>query len=136
MLAQILREAQLKFTRESPAALTIRSVSKDAIQINDQTWSVTVALTPDEVIADWNAKPVAELREEDFAGLLESQQENALELVILGTGAKSRFPSRELMFAFARRGVGLECMSTAAAARTFNVLVSEGRRVAAVLYLD
>ncbi len=116
--------------------MTIRSISKDAIQINDQTWSATIALTPEEVIADWNAKPVTELREEDFAGLLESQQENALELVILGTGERSRFPSRELMFAFARRGVGLECMSTPAAARTFNVLVGEGRRVAAVLYLD
>ncbi len=116
--------------------MTIRSVSKDAIQINDQTWSATIALTPDAVIADWNAKPIADLREEDFAGLLESQQENPLELVILGTGAKSRFAARELVFAFARRGIGLECMSTAAAARTFNVLVGEGRRVAAVLYLD
>ena len=116
--------------------MTIRSVSKDAIQINDQTWSATIALTPEEVIADWNAKPIAELREEDFASLLESSSENALELIILGTGTESRFPSRDLMFAFARRGVGLEYMNTAAAARTFNVLVGEGRRVAAVLYLD
>ncbi len=132
----MLRDAQLKFTRESPGALTIRSVSKDAIQINDQTWSETIALTTDGVIADWNAKPVAELREEDFASLLDNPPEKALELVILGTGEKSRFPSRELMFAFARRGIGLEYMNTAAAARTFNVLAIEGRRVAAVLYLD
>ncbi len=132
----MLRDAQLKFTRESPGALTIRSVSKDAIQINDQTWSETIALTTDGVIADWNAKPVAELREEDFASLLDNPPEKALELVILGTGEKSRFPSRELMFAFARRGIGFEYMNTAAAARTFNVLAIEGRRVAAVLYLD
>jgi uncharacterized protein len=39
------------------------------------------------------------------------------------------------MFAFARRGIGLEVMDTAAAARTFNVLSTEGRRVAALLYL-
>lgn len=132
----MLRDAHLKITRESSATLTIRSVSKDAIRINDQTWSATIALTPEEVIADWTAKPVAELLEEDFAGLLQTSADKALELVILGTGAKSRFPPRELTFAFARRGIGLECMNTAAAARTFNVLAGDGRRIAAVLYLD
>ncbi|MDX1507868.1 MAG: Mth938-like domain-containing protein [Woeseiaceae bacterium] len=39
------------------------------------------------------------------------------------------------MFAFARAGIGLEVMNTPAAARTFNVLAGEGRRIAAVLYL-
>jgi uncharacterized protein len=45
------------------------------------------------------------------------------------------FPPRELVFALARRGIGLEFMDTPAAARTYNVLASEGRQVAAVLYL-
>jgi uncharacterized protein len=56
------------------------------------------------------------------------------ELIILGTGPTNVFPPRELVFALARRGIGLECMDTAAAARTFNVLSGEGRSVAAVLY--
>ena len=55
---------------------------------------------------------------------------------MVGTGKDGEFPPRELMFAFARRGVGLELMDTAAAARTFNVLAGEGRHVAAVLYRD
>ena len=67
---------------------------------------------------------------DDFDVLLK----HAPELVIIGTGAQGQFPPRELSFAFARRGVGLEFMDTAAAARTFNVLVGEGRRIAAVLY--
>ena len=45
------------------------------------------------------------------------------------------FPPRELTFALARRRVGLEIMDTAAAARTFNVLAGDGRRVTAVLYM-
>ena len=57
------------------------------------------------------------------------------DVVLLGTGAANIFPPRELTFAFARRGIGLEVMDTAAAARTFNVLANEGRRVAAVLYI-
>jgi uncharacterized protein len=130
LLAQMVREAHLKFTRELPGTLTIRSVGKDGIRINDRLWSETIALTPQEIIATWMPVPVAELVEDDFAALLASSPE----LVIVGTGAKGVFPPRELMFAFARRGVGLEVMDTAAAARTFNVLAGEGRRVAAVLY--
>ena len=45
------------------------------------------------------------------------------------------FPPRELTFSFARKGIGFEVMDTAAAARTFNVLANEDRRVVAVLYL-
>ena len=66
---------------------------------------------------------------------LELLLRNEPELVILGTGERNVFPPRELTFAFARRRVGLEVMNTGAAARTFNVLAGEGRRVAAVLYV-
>ena len=57
------------------------------------------------------------------------------ELLVLGTGKSIIFPPRNVTFAFARRRIGLEVMDTAAAARTFNVLVGDGRRVAAVLYI-
>jgi uncharacterized protein len=126
----MVREAQLKFTRELPGTLTIRSIDEDGIRINDQVWSGTVALTPQEVVKQWRSVAVQDLVADDFSALLDDSPE----LVILGTGARGQFPPRELMFAFARRGVGLEVMDTAAAARTFNVLAGEGRRVAAVLY--
>ena len=126
----MVREAQLKFTRELPGTLTIRSVGEDGIRINDQLWSGTVALTPNEVVEQWPSVALQDLVADDFDALLNDSPE----LVLLGTGAMGQFPPRELMFAFARRGVGLEVMDTAAAARTFNVLAGEGRRVAAVLY--
>ena len=109
----------------------IRSVSEGQIRIADQTFDSTVALTPDNVIADWPVKQLDELGEDDFSALLGDNTE----IIVLGTGSKNVFPPRELVFAMARRGVGLEVMDTAAAARTFNVLASEGRSVAAVLYL-
>lgn len=126
----MVREARVKFTRELPGTLTVQSVGEDGIRINNRCWSETIALTPEEILDEWASVPVAELALDHFAQLLAG----APELVIVGTGAKSEFPPRELMFAFARRGVGLEVMDTAAAARTFNVLAGEGRRVAAVLY--
>jgi len=56
------------------------------------------------------------------------------ELVLLGTGPTQRFPSAALRSAFTARGVGLEAMDLGAACRTFNILVQEERRVAAVLF--
>ena len=126
----MVREAHLKFTRELPGTLTIHSVSTDGIRIADRLWTDAIALTPQEIIAPWHSVPLADLTENNFSLLLEY----SLELVIVGSGAKNEFPPRELMFAFARRGVGLEVMDTAAAARTFNVLAGENRQVGAVLY--
>jgi uncharacterized protein len=57
------------------------------------------------------------------------------EVVLLGTGRQQRFPSMQLMAALSRKGIGLEPMDTAAACRTYNVLMSEDRRVAAALLL-
>ncbi|MDJ0940965.1 MAG: MTH938/NDUFAF3 family protein [Woeseiaceae bacterium] len=121
----------MKFTREMPTALMIRSVSADGIRIGDETHARSLALTHEEVVAEWPDKTVAELEESDFDELLAAEPE----LVIIGTGARVEFAPRELTFAFARRQVGLEVMDTAAAARTFNVLAGEGRRLAAVLYV-
>jgi uncharacterized protein len=120
----------VKFTRESSASLAVRSVSAAGIRVGDATYRRTIAITPDTVLDDWPDKPVADLDAEDFAALLETNPE----IILLGTGAANRFPPRELTFAMARRRIGLEVMATPAAARTFNVLAAEGRKVAAVLY--
>ena len=83
------------------------------------------------MLEDWVPVPVESLTIDDLALLIE----NGPALIVLGTGNQQLLPNRDLMFAMARRGIGLEVMDTPAAARTFNVLVSEGRSVAAVLYL-
>jgi uncharacterized protein len=121
----------LKFTREIPAAVMIRRVSDGLIVIGDQSFSDTIALTPEGLVDGFAPPPVHELEESHFNSLLRGDPE----LIVLGTGATIVFPPRNLTFAFARRRIGLEVMDTAAAARTFNVLAGEGRRVAAVLYV-
>ncbi len=121
----------MKFTRELPAAITIRSVNDDGLTIGDTKYQRTIAITTETVLDSWTDKPVAELLPEDFTALLETDPT----LIILGTGRRNVFAPRDLVFAFARQNVGLEVMDTKAAARTFNVLAAEGRKVAAVLYL-
>lgn len=57
----------------------------------------------------------------------------AINLLLLGTGATQVFPARELKRAVEAAGIALEAMATGAAARTYNVLLAEGRPVAAAL---
>ena len=58
------------------------------------------------------------------------------ELVIFGSGARQKFVPAALMRALIERGIGVETMDTAAACRTYNVLVAEGRSAVAALLLD
>ena len=57
------------------------------------------------------------------------------EIVLIGTGTRQRFPERSILTALLTRRIGVEVMDTAAACRTFNILVAEDRRVVAALFL-
>ena len=57
----------------------------------------------------------------------------APELVVFGSGARIRFPQALLIRALIERRIGVETMDTAAACRTYNVLLAEGRSVVAAL---
>ncbi len=60
----------------------------------------------------------------------------APEIVLLGTGETQRFPDTAVLGAILARGIGVEVMANGAACRTYNVLVSEDRKVAVALVLD
>lgn len=120
----------MKFTRENIAAVTVQGVSDRGFKLKGEWVDGTIAITEDGILSDWTDKAFDELALEDFDTLLDSNPE----VVIIGTGVESSLTPRELMFGFARRGTGLEVMDSRAAARTYNVLAGEGRRVAAVLF--
>lgn len=122
----------MKFTRDQVSNVTIRHIGRGSIRVGDELLNDSFALTPDEIIRDWPACDIEKLSEDDFEPLIDAGPE----LILLGTGSKPVFPPRELVFALARRGIGLETMDTAAACRTFNILVGDGRKVAAVLIVD
>lgn len=121
----------MKFARETTSAVMIRKVENGEILIGRERYRGSLALTSERVLDDWSGGSYEELTEDDLTVLLATEPE----LILLGTGESSLFAPRDLTFALARRGIGLEAMSTAAAARTFNVLAGEGRRIAALLYI-
>jgi uncharacterized protein len=120
----------VKFTRDDIAANYVRGISDEGFKFGDEWLSGTIAITDDGIVTQWTDKPFNSLEVDDFEDLLGANPE----IVIVGTGSSSELTPRALMFGFARRGTGLEVMDSRAAARTYNVLVGEGRRVAAVLY--
>ena len=122
----------MQFSRDPVAAVSIRRIERGEIVIGDVSYRQTVAVTVDRVIDEWRAVPVTSLAIADLEGLLTDEPE----MLLLGTGWSPAQPPRELVFALARRGIGLEVMDTPAACRTFNILVGEGRRPSAVLTIE
>lgn len=122
----------MKFTRDDTTSLTIRGIEPGAIRVGEETLTQSFAMTAEKIIESWTATDITTLSPADLDPLLAENPE----MIVLGTGKTQRFPPKELIFSLARRGIGLEAMDTAAACRTFNILVGEGRRPAAVLLLD
>ncbi|MDE0753742.1 MAG: MTH938/NDUFAF3 family protein [Woeseiaceae bacterium] len=122
----------MKFVRETHSSLTIHQVDEGVIRIGDEKIRENVVLFRDTIERGWMVDDVSKLVESDFATLIEKSPE----IVIFGTGWTPKLPPRDLVFALARRGIGFETMDTPAACRTFNVLISEDRDVAAVLLIN
>jgi uncharacterized protein len=79
----------------------------------------------------WHAIAADGLTVDDFVQVFDQLQSPGV--LLLGTGATQIFPLQDIVKAFADRRLGLEPMSTGAAARTYNVLLAEKRLVAAAL---
>jgi uncharacterized protein len=82
-------------------------------------------------VRSWPPTDAGTLTMADFALVLDER--DRIDFLLLGTGTAQMLPSAELRRGFEAAGLGLEAMSTGAAARTFNVLLAERRRVAAAL---
>jgi uncharacterized protein len=117
----------LKLHADAPTSLnTVTGYGPGFIEVNKSCHRGHLLLSPDTLQA-WRATAFEQLRAEDFDALLALNPE----IVLLGTGARQRFPHPRLTAALARAGVGIEVMDTAAACRTYNILMAEGRRVLA-----
>lgn len=79
----------------------------------------------------WGASSADELTPESLAAALADA--GKLGFILLGTGRTQVFPGPALRAAFAAADLGLEVMDTGAAARTYNILLAEGRPVGAAL---
>lgn len=108
-------------------AYFLRAADGASALVNDRTLTTSFVLAPDTLIEAWPVRDAKALTAADLEPLLAL----APEVVILGTGPGQVFPPAAVMAACLGQRVGLEVMSNAAAARTFNVLAAEHRKVVA-----
>ena len=121
----------MRFAEDSIPTNSIQSWDEDGFVIDDRRICHSVVVTPDTVQV-WSPTCIETLTAEHF------EQLGALEpeIVIIGTGKTQKFPPARYAVGLQNRGIGVEVMANDAACRTFNVLLSEDRRVVVALMLD
>ena len=107
--------------------LFVRKADAHTVVVVDRPFTASIILARDKVIDDWGVRDIAAMTPANAEPILALQPA----VVLLGTGARQQFPSQEVLAAFLQRHVGIEVMDNAAAARTWDILASEGRNVVA-----
>lgn len=113
----------------NPSQNAVTAYGTGFIEVNRQRHTTAVLVQPEGEVIEWTAEAFETLERAHFEAILR----HAPELVLLGTGSRQRFPHPSLMTALTEARVGVEIMDTGAACRTYNILMSEGRRVLAAL---
>ena len=122
----------MKFTLESANADYVFGHYGDGkLTVNETAYNTSLIIFPDKLTTDWPVNSLEELDISHFQEIIDRQPDIAL----LGTGATQKFPAPPLRRALIDAGLNLEVMDTAAACRTYNLLVSEGRDVAAAVII-
>ena len=119
----------MKLHASAPSALnTFSGYGEGFVMINGERHESNLIVMPERMLP-WDAASFDALTPNDFQVLLELNPE----ILLLGTGAKQRFPHPRLTQALAHKRIGVEVMDLQAACRTYNILMAEERRVAAAL---
>ena len=108
---------------------TITGHGPGYVDLSGQRITTPLVVAAQTLIAPWVVPSIDKLVFDDFAAVIALQPS----LVIFGSGATFRFPDTRILAAFSQARIGFDVMDTGAACRTYNVLLSEGRNVAAAL---
>ena len=125
----------MKLSRDSlddEIRYAIRGYGPGEVRINETVYTASLILTRNRLQTDWRPPPIVEWQPGELDVLLAHDPE----ILLIGTGARLQLLGTPFLAHSLKQGVGLETMDTAAACRTFNILVGEGRRVAAGLIIE
>ena len=113
------------------AGLFIRRLGPQSVVVVDRELVRSFALSPERVLEPWSPSQPEQIDAAAITALLALQPT----VVLLGTGPRLTRPPLAALAPLLTRGIGCEVMDNAAAARTFNLLAGEGRKVVAAFVL-
>ena len=122
----------MKFQREASSEFAISGYTADSVSVAGFEHRTSLRVSHQAVAAPWPVSTFAEITATTIAEATAVQPE----IVIIGTGKKLRFPPPSALAPLRDARIGFEVMDTAAACRTYNVLLGEGRQVAALLLIE
>ena len=123
----------MKLHQDSSGALnTVTGYGPDYVDVNLERHSGSILVLPAAPVIPWPVSSFEQLSPEHFAMLIDA----APEVVVFGSGERLRFPHPRLTAALTAKRIGVETMDFKAACRTYNILMAEGRKVAAALLIE
>ncbi|RJG11366.1 Mth938-like domain-containing protein [Massilia cavernae] len=111
---------------------TVTGYDETGVEINAERFNYSLIVLPETPPRPWPVANFDALSTEHFATI----EADLPDVVILGTGARQRFVHPRLVASLAARRVGVECMDSQAACRTYNILMGEGRKVTLALIIE
>ncbi|MDF1678456.1 MAG: MTH938/NDUFAF3 family protein [Legionellaceae bacterium] len=117
----------MQIQKESRDTYTIQAYDDTSIKLDDVVYHSSFIVSRDTLISPWKISTPTELNEALLQPILELNPE----VIILGASQPDTFRILEVVRRLCEKQVGVECMSLGAASRTFNILLSEHRRVVA-----
>jgi len=117
--------------RLAAGSLLFSAYDNDFLRVNQHRYATGLCIHHGQLTEPWGPERLRDVNIEHLAPLTEP----APEVLILGTGRLTIFPSLDILDYMADCHIGLECMDSRAAARTYNILVGEGRTVSIAILL-
>ena len=109
----------------------INSYEQGSVVIGEERFVTSLIITPSIVINNWPPQTFTDIATHHLDQVIEMKPE----LILLGTGCKQHFPDADLVLSASKLNIGIEVMDTGAACRSYNILLQEGRNVAAALLM-
>jgi uncharacterized protein len=111
---------------------TVTAHGEGYVAINGERHAGSLIVQPDGLDTTWQVASIAALEPAHIERLLAT----GADILILGTGRRQQFPPLALLKPVIAAGRTVDVMDTSAACRTYNILMSEGRTVAAALIIE